>query len=260
MSMRPKIAIANWKMQKDLGEGIRLATKVIQMLPNLGVYQVQVILLPPFIHLDAISKLVPTSSPIHIGAQNCHEHTFGAFTGEVSAPMLKSAGANFVLVGHSERREYFGEDSALLAQKVTRALKHGLRPIFCCGESKQIREEGYQESFVNEQLVASLFHLSSAQIAQIILAYEPVWAIGTGSTPVPAQVQAMHHSIRHTIAHQYGNEIAQRIPILYGGSCNQQNAHTFFACPDVDGGLIGKFSLEVSAFMAIVNSLQSSNG
>ncbi len=253
--MRPKIVVANWKMHKDLGEGLQLATKVIQMLHNPVRHTVQVILLPPFTYLDAISKLLPTSGYIHIGAQNCHEHAFGAFTGEIAAPMLRSVGASFVLVGHSERRKCLGEGNALLAQKVSMALIHGLRPIFCCGESKQTRTEGNQEPFVKKQLVESLFHLSAAQLAQVIIAYEPAWAIGTGSTPAPAQVQAMHKYIRRTIAHQYGEEIAQSIPILYGGSCNVQNARAFFICPDVDGGLIGKASLEAETFVAIVNSL-----
>ena len=254
--MRQKIVVANWKMHKDFGEGLHLATRVIQMMYKPAKHAVHVVLIPPFIHLDAIRKLLPTSGNIHIGAQNCHEHAFGAFTGEIAAPMLRSVGASFVLVGHSERRKYLGEDSALLAQKVTIALMSGLRPIFCCGESKQTRAAGHQELFVREQLSTSLFGLSAAQIAQVVIAYEPVWAIGTGSTPAPAQVQAMHNSIRSVIAHQYGKEIAQSIPILYGGSCNAQNARTFFACPDVDGGLIGKASLEAESFVPIVNSLE----
>ncbi len=254
--MRPKIVVANWKMHKDFETGIELATKVIQRLHNLVKHTVQVILLPPFIHLETIRQLLPTSGYIHIGAQNCHEHACGAFTGEVSAPMLRSVGANFVLVGHSERREYFGENSALLAQKVTIALTHGLQPIFCCGESKQTREEAHQESFVKQQLATGLFHLSAAQIAQVVVAYEPVWSIGTGSTPTPTQVQAMHKLIRHTIAHRYGEDIACSIPILYGGSCHAQNARTFFTCSDVDGGLIGKASLEAETFVSIVNSLE----
>ena len=254
--MRPKIVIANWKMNKDLDEGLQLATRVIQQLRNLVKHSVHIILLPPFVHLDAISKLLTTSRYIHIGAQNCNEHAFGPFTGEISVLMLRSVGASFVLVGHSERRKYLRESSMLLAQKVSIALIYGLRPIFCCGESKQIRAAGHQESFVNKQLTTSLFHLSAAQLVRVIIAYEPVWAIGTGSTPMPTQVQAMHNSIRKTIAHKYGEEIAQSIPILYGGSCNVQNVRNLFACPDVDGGLIGKASLEAESFVSIVNSLK----
>ena len=252
--MRPKIVAANWKMYKEFDEGLKLATEVARQLPRPGQHGTQVILLTPFIHLEAISKL-PEAGRLQLGAQNCHEQAEGAFTGEISAPMLRSAGAQFVLVGHSERRQYLGEDSTLLAQKMNTALNHGLRPIFCCGESQQSRSAGQQETFVNEQLAASLFHLTEAQIARIIIAYEPVWAIGTGNTPAPDQVQAMHKAIRHTIARQYGEEVAQAIPILYGGSCNAQNANTFFACPDVDGGLIGGASLEANSFIAIVDSL-----
>jgi len=254
MYIRPRIVVANWKMHKDLEEGLALAARMIQMLHVPTKYPTQVILLPPFIHLSMLHKLLPTSGYVHLGAQNCHEQAFGAFTGEISPPMLRSVGAEFVLIGHSERRTYFREDNALLARKVSISLAYGLQPIFCCGESKKTREEGYQESFVNNQLAESLFGLSAAQIVKIIIAYEPVWAIGTGSTPTSAQVQAMHKSIRHTIAHQYGEEIAQRIPILYGGSCSPKNANSFFACPDVDGGLIGTASLEAEAFVSIINS------
>lgn len=254
--MRQKIVVANWKMHKDFGEGLQLATRVIQMLYKPVKHAVQVVLLPPFIHLAAIGKLLPKSGPIHIGAQNCREHAFGAFTGEIAAPMLRSVGASFVLVGHCEKREYFGEGNALLAQKMTVALMSGLRLIFCCGDSKQTRAAGHQEIFVKKQLSTSLFHLSAAQLAQVVIAYEPVWAIGTGSMPAPTQVQAMHNFIRSTIAHQYGEEIAQSIPILYGGTCNARNARTFSACPDVDGGLIGKASLEAESFVPIVYSLE----
>ena len=253
--MRSKIVVANWKMHKDLDEGLQLATRIIQVLCNTGNNLAQIILLPPFIHLDAIGKLLPPSGAIHMGAQNCHEYALGAFTGEISAPMLRSVGASFVLIGHSERRQYFGEDNTLLAQKVRTALAHGLKPILCCGESKQTRVAGGSESVVNEQLTTSLFHLSSVQIAKAIIAYEPMWAIGTGSTPTPTQVQAMHGFIRNAIAHKYGEELAQSIPILYGGSCNAQNARNFFACSDVDGGLIGKASLEVASFVSIVKAL-----
>lgn len=255
--MRPKIVVANWKMNQAFDKGLQLAAKVVQILYGRSVqHTAQVILLPPFIHLDAMRQLLPTSGYVHLGAQNCHEQAFGPFTGEIAAPMLRSVGARFVLVGHSERREYFGEDSMLLAQKVTIALLHGLRPIFCCGESHQTRLEGHQEPFVHQQLSAGLFHLSATQIAQVVIAYEPVWAIGTGNTPIPTQIQSMHKSIRTTIAHQYGKTLAQSIPILYGGSCDAENAHTFFACADVDGGLIGKASLEVASFIAIVNALE----
>ena len=253
--MRPKTIIANWKMHKNFEEGLQLATEVIKKLHKPRRITTQIILLAPFIHLEALSKLLPASENIRLGAQNCHEQALGAFTGEIAAPMLRSVGASAVLVGHSERRQHFCEGDARLAQKVTMALKHGLRPIFCCGESQQTRAAGQQEPFVNKQLAAGLFHLTGTQIAQAIIAYEPVWAIGTGNTPPPAQVQAIHKSIRSIIARKYGNQTAQGIPIVYGGSCNAQNASAFFACPDVDGGLIGKAALEAASFVAIVDSL-----
>mmetsp|Transcript_10268 Transcript_10268/g.23713 ORF Transcript_10268/g.23713 Transcript_10268/m.23713 type:complete len:292 (+) Transcript_10268:986-1861(+) len=251
--MRPKLIIANWKMHQDLQQGVVFSTKLVQMLCHAINPTVQIVLLPPFIHLEEIRKLLPSTDHMHLGAQNCHEKAYGAFTGEVSAPMLRSVGARFVLIGHSERRNFFGEDSTLLARKVTTAINYSLRPIFCCGESKQTREESCSTSFVHDQLVTSLFHLSDVQMAQVIIAYEPVWAIGTGNTPTPMQVQAMHQSIRKTISQQYGEGIAQNIPILYGGSCNAQNAPAFFACADVDGGLIGKASLEIEPFLSIVS-------
>ncbi len=254
--MRPKIVVANWKMHTDLNEGLELATGVIQQLSKQKQHTVQVILLVPFTHLEAVSKLLPDKGIFFLGAQNCHKYTSGAFTGEVSAPMLHSVGAKFVLIGHSERRHLLGEDSPLLAQKITTAIACGLRPIFCCGETQSTRVLRQQENFVNEQLVTGLFHLNEAQIGQVIIAYEPVWAIGTGSTPAPDEVQAMHKALRYTIAHRYSFQIAQSIPILYGGSCNAQNASVFLSYPDVDGGLIGKASLELDSFTAIVNSLE----
>jgi len=253
--MRSKFVVANWKMHKDLDEGLQLAAQLIQALCNTASHSAQIVLLPPFIHLDAVGKLLPTTGAIQMGAQNCHEHALGAFTGEISASMLRSVGARFVLIGHSERRQYFNENNTLLAQKVRLALDHGLRPIFCCGESQQTRAAGHPASFVEKQLTESLFHLSATQMAQVIIAYEPMWAIGTGSTPAPTQVQAMHGFIRNVIAHQYGVELAQSIPILYGGSCNAQNAHDFFACADVDGGLIGKASLAAASFVPIVKAI-----
>lgn len=254
--MRPKIVAANWKMNKNFEEGLRFATELVKGLVQVPQKEAQIILTSPFIHLEAINRLLSADSQTYLGAQNCHEQTGGAFTGEISAPMLQSVGVKFVLIGHSERRQYFSEGSTLLAQKIDTVLNYKLRPIFCCGESKQIRVAGDQERFVQKQLTDSLFHLTETQISEVVIAYEPIWAIGTGYTPTPGQVQTMHQAIRHTIAQQYREEIAQSIPILYGGSCNAQNSSTFFECPDVDGGLIGGASLELDSFIAIVNSLK----
>ena len=194
MYTRLKIVAANWKMHKNLGEGLELATQVIEMLHDSNPMEpiLQVVLLPSFIHLSAVHKLLSSTGYIHVGAQNCHEQGLGAFTGEVSASMLRSVGAKFVLIGHNERRTNFHEDSALLAQKVNAALLHGLQPIFCCGESSKARKEGDHNFFVHEQLVTGLFHLSATQMAKSIIAYEPVWAIGTGESSTSTPVSYTH--------------------------------------------------------------------
>lgn len=259
MPTRLSIFVANWKMHKNFEEGLALATRVVEELNDLADDSVRVIILPSFIHLEAIQKLLATGSGSHVclGAQNCHEQASGAFTGEVSASMLRSVGAAFVLIGHNERRIHLKEDGPLLAKKVDIALAHGLKPIFCCGENMAVRERGDHMSFVHEQLSSALFHLSTAQIVEVIIAYEPVWAIGTGNTPTAVQVQTMHRSIRRMLAHQYGQFAAQSISILYGGSCTSTNAATLLRGPDVDGGLIGHASLDAKAFVAIIRSLQS---
>ncbi|MCG8340404.1 MAG: triose-phosphate isomerase [Cytophagales bacterium] len=251
--MRPKIVAANWKMNKDLSEGIQLASEVIRRIQKAKKRSVQVVLIPPFIHLTTINRLAEREN-IYVGAQNCHEQALGAFTGEISALMLRSVGVTFVIIGHSERRQYFKEDDTLLAKKISIALKHDLQPIFCCGESLQIREEEKPIAFVKKQLSASLFHLSQQEMSKVAIAYEPVWAIGTGKTATPEQAQIMHEAIRMQIREKYGKETADNIPILYGGSCNEQNAKKLFACPDVDGGLIGGASLQAASFISIVNS------
>ena len=252
--MRPKIIAANWKMHKDFNEGIQLAAEVIQQIQKTAKRSVRIILIPPFIHLAAIKHLLSEKENIDVGAQNCHEQALGTFTGEISAPMLRSVGVTFVIIGHSERRQYFKEGVTLLAKKINITLQHDLRPIFCCGESLQIREEKKHIAFVKKQLSASLFHLSQQEIAKVIIAYEPIWAIGTGKTATPEQAQIMHEAIRKLLREKYSQETADNIPILYGGSCHEQNAKTLFACPDVDGGLVGGASLQASSFISIVNA------
>lgn len=246
-------------MNLDFAAGLQLAQDVIQQLHNQVPPAAQVILIPSYLHLQAISALLPASARIQLGAQNCHEEVAGAFTGEIAAPMLHAVGARFVLIGHSERRQQWGEDEVLLAKKVTTALAHGLQPIFCCGEQKATREAGQAIPFVQQQLAKSLFHLTAAAMAQVVIAYEPVWAIGTGHTPTPDQVQAVHQAIRDALAQQYSPALAQRIPILYGGSCNPQNAPALFACPAVDGGLIGSAALQAPAFVTMAKQLFETN-
>lgn len=251
---RQKIVAGNWKMNLNFQDGRDLASDIIR---ELGPSETTVVVCPPFLLLNHISRLANGVANFAIGAQNCHQETNGAFTGEVSAAMIKSVGASFVIVGHSERREFFSEGDSLLAQKVDAVLANELRPIFCCGEKLEIREAEKQEELVKSQLEGGLFHLDSAAFSKVVIAYEPVWAIGTGKTASSAQAQEMHHFIRGLVAKKYGNEIANLTPILYGGSCKPDNAVEIFGQPDVDGGLIGGASLKASDFIAIINSIPS---
>lgn len=252
--MRKKIVAGNWKMNKTLDEGLKLASEIVNMVQDESKGGVDVVLFPPFVHLNSVQKLISGASQISLGAQNCSEHEEGAYTGEISAAMLTSVGAKYVLVGHSERREYHQESDELLAKKVEVALKHGLTPIFCCGEPLEVREADGQAGYVTEQLTNSLFGLSKEEFGKIVIAYEPIWAIGTGKTASTEQAQEMHAVIRKHIAEKYGEEVAQQTSILYGGSCNPTNAPELFACADVDGGLIGGASLKSRSFVDIIKS------
>lgn len=217
--------------------------------------EVTVVLCPPALYLTTFRQYIPTGGRASLGAQNCHEKASGAYTGEISAPMLQSIGVEYVILGHSERRQYFGETNAQLAEKVNIALESGLTPIFCCGESRDLRENGDYIGFVKDQLTDSLFHLSAETFAKVVIAYEPIWAIGTGLTASAAQAQDMHFEIRQHIAGQYGDEIAQNTTVLYGGSANAGNAAELFAQPDVDGGLIGGASLKSREFTNVVKAI-----
>ena len=252
--MRKKVVAGNWKMNNTLEEGLSLASEIVNMVNDEVKDEVTVILCPPFIHLSAVSKIIVGSDRVHLAAQNVSEHASGAYTGDVSVSMLKSVGATHVILGHSERREYHDETNAQLASRVNRALEGGLTPIFCCGESLDIRESGKHEDFVNGQLQESLFHLDEKEIQQVIIAYEPIWAIGTGKTATSTQAQEMHQSIRACLATKYGQEVANNISILYGGSAKPDNAPELFAQPDVDGGLIGGASLKSRDFVDIIQS------
>ena len=252
--MRKKIVAGNWKMNKTLDEGLKLASEIVNMVQDESKGGVDVVLFPPFVHLNSVQKLISGASQISLGAQNCSEHEEGAYTGEISAAMLTSVGAKYVLVGHSERREYHQESDELLAKKVEVALKHGITPIFCCGEPLEVREADGQAGYVTEQLTNSLFGLSKEEFGKIVIAYEPIWAIGTGKTASTEQAQEMHAVIRKHIAGKYGEEVAQQTSILYGGSCNPTNAPELFACADVDGGLIGGASLKSRSFVDIIKS------
>ena len=248
---RVNIVAGNWKMNKTYEEGRDLANAVMSKLqPS----EVKVILATPYIHLKNVSNIIKDVNNVHLAAQNCHQEASGAYTGEISVGMLKSVDVEYVILGHSERRAYFEESDDLLAKKVDAVLDNGLQPIFCCGENLEIREASTHESFVAAQLKASLFHLSAEAFQKVVIAYEPIWAIGTGKTASPEQAQEMHKSIRALIAKQYGAEIADSTTILYGGSCKPGNAKELFSQPDVDGGLIGGASLKADDFIAIIGS------
>lgn len=250
--MRHSIVAGNWKMHKNAYETEDLLNDLIEKLPSDK--EVEIIVAPTFVNLSsAVQHLEFTN--IGVAAQNMHQAESGAFTGEISADMLKNIGVNIVILGHSERRSYFHETDALLANKVDTALKHELRVIFCFGEELKDRQNQQHFNIVENQLKDGLFHLDAKAWENIVLAYEPVWAIGTGETATPDQAQEMHQFIRQTVEDKYGREVAENVSILYGGSVKPDNAKEIFSKPDVDGGLIGGAALKADDFAAIVNAV-----
>ena len=237
-------------MNKNLQEGVALAAELKEKVNNPNC---DVIIGTPFIHLATVAELIK-GSPIAVAAENCADHASGAYTGEVSAEMVASTGATYCIIGHSERRTYYGETYEILREKVQLALANNLRPIFCIGEVKEEREANRQNEVVKAQLEGSVFNLSAEDFGKLVIAYEPVWAIGTGLTATPEQAQEIHAYIRSLIAEKYGKEVAENTSILYGGSCNAKNAAGLFANPDIDGGLIGGASLKADDFCAIINA------
>lgn len=251
--MRQLIIAGNWKMNKNLSEGIELAKAIAEgNRPD----NVQVIMGTPAIHLASVHEAIKSANKVAIAAQNCHHEDNGAFTGEISVDMIQSTGAAYVILGHSERREYFGEDDALIARKVNKVIEAGLQPIYCCGEKLPVREAGDHVALVASQIEEGLFHLSKADFQKVVIAYEPVWAIGTGVTASPEQAQEMHKQIRKMIADKYDAKVADNTTILYGGSMKPKNAKELLAQPDVDGGLVGGASLKPDDFLAIINSYE----
>jgi triosephosphate isomerase len=248
--MRKNIVAGNWKMNNNLHEGLTLAKDLQKTLSGKTI-RCDVVICTPYIHLPLVAKEIDT---IGLGAQNCADKVSGAYTGEVSAAMIASTGAQYVIIGHSERRAYYGETNAILKEKVLLALANHLTPIFCIGEVLAEREAGIQNQVVETQIRESLFDLPVEEFSKIVLAYEPVWAIGTGKTATSGQAQEMHAFIRETLAGKYGNQVADETSILYGGSCNAANAKELFANPDVDGGLIGGASLAVDKFLPIIEA------
>jgi len=252
--MRKQIAAANWKMNLTFQQGEKLLDDILGADIRLASHQLTIFAVPsPYLLLTRSE--VEEDTNYYAAAQNCHHKKSGAFTGEISAEMLHSMGIAYCVVGHSERREYFGETNAMLAEKVNLCFENYITPIFCCGEPLAIREAGTQNHFVAVQLKESLFHLPADKIKNIIIAYEPIWAIGTGKTATTEQAQEIHQYLRSVLAAQYG-DVANEIPILYGGSVKAGNAKEIFGCPDVDGGLVGGASLVAADFVEIIKALK----
>lgn len=250
--MRKKIVAGNWKMNMNLQDGVALAKEINETLkvdkPNCDV-----VICTPFIHLACVAQELDAEL-VGLGAENCADKEKGAYTGEVSAEMVKSTGAQYVILGHSERRQYYGETAEILKEKVLLALKNGLKVIFCCGETLEEREAEKQNEVVKAELDGSVFNLSADEWKNIILAYEPIWAIGTGKTATSDQAEEMLAYIRSIVADKYGKDVAEETSILYGGSCKPSNAAELFAKPDIDGGLIGGASLKTADFKGIIDA------
>ncbi|MFT5167084.1 MAG: triosephosphate isomerase [Saprospiraceae bacterium] len=248
---RQLIAAGNWKMNTTYEEGIKLAQQIGQ---NTLDPKALVVVAPPYVSLQGVAQVIKDFPQVKLAAQNCHQELKGAYTGEISIDMLIAIGVEYVILGHSERREYNNESNELLAAKVNLVLSKGLIPIFCCGESLAIREAGTYIDFVSKQLTEGLFHLSASDFEKVVIAYEPIWAIGTGVTASPEQAQETHQSIRQLIAEKYNEKMADETTILYGGSVKPSNAKEIFSKPDVDGALVGGASLDAEGFVAIVEA------
>ena len=251
--MRKNIVAGNWKMNTTVPEGVQLAKDVCAAVAAEANLKCEVIVGVPFTHLTAVKEAIGEAN-VGLAAQNCADHTSGAYTDEVSAAMVASTGAGYVILGHSERRGYYNETAEVLKEKVDLALANGLKIIFCCGESLEERENGTFKEIISTELRDSLFHLTAEQMANIVIAYEPIWAIGTGKTATSDQAQEIHALIRGLLADQFGAQVADDTTILYGGSCKPSNAPELFAKPDIDGGLIGGASLKAGDFMGIVTA------
>ena len=254
--MRKQIAAANWKMNLSVSEAATLFDQLISTEHNLSAHQ-EAIFAVPAIYISLATQKLTGKNNVYVAAQNCHPKSNGAYTGEISAPMFASVGVKHIVIGHSERREYFNESDALLADKVNAVLENGLNPIFCIGETLQERESGKFFELLKNQLQKGVFHLSADAFSAVVLAYEPVWAIGTGLTASPAQAQEVHAFIRSLLVEQYGTAVAQSTSILYGGSCNPKNAAELFSQADIDGGLIGGASLKSRDFVDIVKAFNA---
>lgn len=253
--MSTKIVVANWKMHKTFAAGLQLAQDITQAQQANPRPNVQIVLLPSFLHLEAIGRLIAGTDNLYLGAQHCHDQAAGAFTGAISVPMLASVGVRFVLVGHSEHRQHGGDDESLMAKQVDAVLAHGLQPILCCGEPARCQSQQQALDFVQRQLDAVLAQVTADAVHELIVAYEPGWAIGTQDTPDPAVLESLCQAIRHNLVRRYGTVVGEAIPLLYGGSCQPAYASTLAAATSVDGVLVGRASLTPGTFMEIVAAM-----
>ncbi len=251
--MRKQIVAGNWKMNNTFQEADDLINELVEFINSNDIGDIGVIICPPAPYLELTSDSA-SESDLFVGAQNVNDHESGAYTGEISAAMLESMNIDYCIIGHSERRKYYHESNEMLSEKVNRAIESSIQPIFCCGELLPEREAGEYFDVVKAQLEESLFHLKEEDFEDVVIAYEPVWAIGTGVTATSGQAQEMHAFIRSLIKEKYNEDIAENTTILYGGSCNQKNAKELFANKDVDGGLIGGASLKADDFAKIIQS------
>ncbi len=252
--MRKKIIAGNWKMNKSFDDAMALTSEVVNMINDEYKGRALTVLIPPFLYVNSVSRMVKGN--IFSGAQNCHQEVSGAFTGEVSAAMIKSCGAEYVIIGHSERRQYFGETNALLAKKVSAVLANNLTAIYCCGETLEERESNKHFDVLKSQISGGLFHLTNEQMQHIVVAYEPVWAIGTGKTASTAQAQEVHAFIRNLLKEKFGTSVSDDVTIQYGGSVKADNAVELFSAPDIDGALVGGAALQSRSFVDIVKAMK----
>ena len=253
--MQKKFLIANWKMNLNLEDAKKLVTTILTDFKNNSFANVNTIFCVPFVYIDAIKKTITGTKNIFVGAQNCNDNQKGAFTGEISSDMLKSFGVDYVILGHSERRILYHETNELIANKISQSLKSSVYPIFCCGETLKERQNNTYFDYIENQINKSLFHLDAERFSKILIAYEPVWSIGTGQTAKLNEIEEVHNFIRKKIKKKFGKRISENTPVLYGGSVNQENANHIFSLPNVNGGLIGGASLKSNDFLAIIKSL-----
>jgi len=253
--MRKKIIAGNWKMNKSFDEGMALVSELSNMIKDEYHGSAEIVIIPPSLYINSISRMTADFANISTGAQNCSNHSSGAYTGEISASMVKSCGGKYIIIGHSERRQYFGETNDWLAKKVDAVLAESLNPIYCLGETLEERESNVHFNVLKAQISEGLFHLSAEQMANVVIAYEPVWAIGTGKTASTAQAQEVHAFIRNLVREKYNETVADHLTIQYGGSVKADNAVELFSAPDIDGALVGGAALQSRSFADIIKAM-----